>query len=44
MPLAFAATCDVKPRFSRAQRQDRASLYDEFTDKIIVELQAGRVP
>jgi antirestriction protein ArdC len=24
--------------------QDRASLYDEITDKIIAELEAGRVP
>ena len=24
--------------------QDRANLYDEITDKIIAELQAGRVP
>lgn len=24
--------------------QDRASLYDEITDKIVAELEAGRVP
>ena len=29
---------------SRAGRQDRASLYQEITDKIIAELEAGRVP
>ncbi|QQN65312.1 DUF1738 domain-containing protein [Bradyrhizobium diazoefficiens] len=32
-------------RHSRARTgQDRASLYDEITDKIIAELEAGRVP
>jgi len=25
-------------------RQDRTSLYEEITDKIIAELEAGRVP
>jgi antirestriction protein ArdC len=29
---------------SRAGRQDRANLYQEITDKIIAELEAGRVP
>ena len=28
----------------RARRQDRASLYTEITDKIIAELEAGRIP
>ena len=30
--------------YQARSRQDRASLYDEITDKIIAELEAGRVP
>jgi hypothetical protein len=35
---------DVKPCFSGVHGNDRASLYDEVTDEIITELEAGRAP
>jgi antirestriction protein ArdC len=33
-----------KHAFRARTGQDRANLYDEITDKIIAELEAGRVP
>jgi antirestriction protein ArdC len=33
-----------KHHYRAATGQSRASLYDEITDKIIAELEAGRVP
>lgn len=31
-------------RYDRSARSDRSSLYDDITNKIIAELEAGRVP
>ena len=35
---------DVQTNYSYCPRSDRTNLYAEITDKIIAELEAGRVP